>query len=89
MEADPAGSIITISCFTDAQKIIFSVHNNIVMARHVQLQIFNRSFSSKGKGRGLGTYSMKLLSERYLGGTVSFESTKEKGTTFLPNTRSR
>jgi sensor histidine kinase regulating citrate/malate metabolism len=58
------------------------VHNTTFMPQHVQLQIFNRSFSSKGKGRGLGTYSMKLLSERYLSGTVSFESAKEQGTTF-------
>lgn len=34
----------------------------------VQLQIFNRSFSTKGKGRGTGTYSMKLLTKRYLKG---------------------
>lgn len=82
LEADPAGSIITISCFPGDQKVIFSVHNNTFMPEHVQLQIFNRSFSSKGKGRGLGTYSIKLISERYLAGKVSFESTKEKGTTF-------
>ncbi|MBK8660472.1 MAG: HAMP domain-containing histidine kinase [Ignavibacteriales bacterium] len=82
LEADPAGSTITISCFPGDQKVVFSVHNTTFMPQHVQLQIFNRSFSSKGKGRGLGTYSMKLLSERYLSGTVSFESAKEQGTTF-------
>ncbi|MBK8661764.1 MAG: ATP-binding protein [Ignavibacteriales bacterium] len=65
LEADPAGSTITISCFPGDQKVVFSVHNTTFMPQHVQLQIFNRSFSSKGKGRGLGTYSMKLLSERY------------------------
>lgn len=39
------------------------------------LRIFQRSFSTKGaKGRGLGTYSMKLFGETYLGGQVSFRS---------------
>ena len=52
------------------------------MPRSAQLQIFQRSFSSKGDGRGLGTYSVKLLTERYLGGSVAFDSTLEQGTTF-------
>ncbi|MCG8333275.1 MAG: ATP-binding protein, partial [Proteobacteria bacterium] len=33
-------------------------------------------------GRGLGTYSMKLLGEEFLGGKVAFSSTEEKGTEF-------
>jgi len=33
-------------------------------------------------GRGLGTYSMKLLSERYLEGCVGFTSSAKHGTTF-------
>jgi len=44
--------------------------------------LFQRSFSSKGSGRGLGTYSMKLFGEKYLDGEVSFESDRIKGTTF-------
>ncbi|MCC6352468.1 MAG: ATP-binding protein, partial [Verrucomicrobiae bacterium] len=58
------------------------VHNTGHMPRHVQLQLFKRSFSTKGEGRGLGTYSMKLLGEHYLRGTVDFTSTPESGTTF-------
>ena len=82
LEADPAGCVITVSCVERDGKIIFSVNNHSFMPSIVQLQIFNRSFSSKGKGRGLGTYSMKLLSEKYLQGKVYFESSHEKGTTF-------
>jgi sensor histidine kinase regulating citrate/malate metabolism len=48
----------------------------------VQLQIFVRSYSTKGKGRGLGTYAMKLFTEKYLGGRIDFESRPETGTTF-------
>ena len=46
------------------------------------MQFFQRSFSTKSSGRGLGTYIMKLLSERYLDGKVSFASTEDDGTTF-------
>lgn len=37
-------------------------------------KIFYKSFSTKGKGRGLGTYSMKLFGESYLNGTVGYTS---------------
>ena len=46
----------------------------VIPSRQVQLQIFSRSFSTKGPDRGLGTYRMCLLSERYLYGRVWFES---------------
>jgi len=82
LEADPVESVITMSCRPENGNVVFEVNNRAYMPRNIQLQIFNRSFSSKGKGRGLGTYSMKLLSERYLNGTVTFESNREQGTTF-------
>ena len=50
--------------------------------REVQLQVFQRSFSTKGENRGLGTYSIRLLTERYLKGQVSFTSSPETGTIF-------
>lgn len=59
----------------------FRVNNNLSMPREVQLQIFKRSYSSKGSGRGIGTYSMKLLGEKYLEGYVYFSS--NLGTTFV------
>jgi signal transduction histidine kinase len=65
-----------------AGAVEFYVHNEGVMPRDVQLQIFQRSFTTKGVGHGLGTYSMRLLGERYLGGQVGFESTDEHGTRF-------
>jgi len=53
------------------------------MPKEIQLQLFKRSFSTKGIGRGIGTYSMKLFGEKYLKGRVGFESTEENGTTFF------
>jgi signal transduction histidine kinase/CheY-like chemotaxis protein len=63
--------------------IRFSVHNAGVIPADVQERIFRRSFSTKARhGRGLGTYSMKLLGERYLHGKVSFLSNEQVGTVF-------
>lgn len=59
------------------------MHNPTLIPGSVQLQIFQRSFPTKGPGHGLGTYSMKFISERYLNGQVYFESNAENGTTFF------
>jgi nitrogen fixation/metabolism regulation signal transduction histidine kinase len=45
-------------------------------------EIFKRGFSTKGKGRGIGTWSVKLLVEDHLAGSVAFTSTPETGTVF-------
>jgi signal transduction histidine kinase len=60
----------------------FSVRNPGVIPPEVQLQLFQRSFSTKGANRGLGTYSVKLLTERYLGGRVWLNSNPDDGTVF-------
>jgi signal transduction histidine kinase len=82
LEASPPGGTVRITCAQDADKVRFEVHNQGVIPRETQLQIFNRSFSTKGDGRGLGTYSVKLLTERYLKGAASFVSNPEQGTVF-------
>ena len=80
-EAAPKGSTITLGCDIINDKIEFWVHNPGYIPQDIQMQIFQRSFSTKGSNRGIGTYSMKLLSS-FLEGDVSFSSTKEKGTIF-------
>ena len=82
LEACRAGQTVTVGCARPGDTIEFWVHNPGVMPHAVQLQVFQRSFSTKGSGRGLGTYSIKLLTERYLHGRFSFTSTPEQGTTF-------
>jgi signal transduction histidine kinase len=82
LEASPAGGIVTLNCRVHPDAVEFTVHNPTFMPRQVQLQIFQRSFTTKGPGRGLGTYSIKLLSERYLRGRVAFTTSPEAGTTF-------
>ncbi len=82
LEACHTGETVTLGCTAADAAIEFWVHNPGHMPREVQLQIFQRSFSTKGSGRGLGTYGIKLLTERYLRGAVSFTSTTDEGTIF-------
>ena len=82
LEASPSGETVTLSLHCDADYAELSVHNPGEIPKDVQMQLFQRSFSTKGKGRGLGTYSIKLLTEKYLGGTVRFVTSAEEGTTF-------
>jgi signal transduction histidine kinase len=81
LEASRAGETVTVDCRQADGRIEFSVHNPAVIPHQAQLQIFQRSFSTKGCGRGLGTYSMRLLSG-YLQGEVSFTSCEGDGTIF-------
>jgi signal transduction histidine kinase len=60
----------------------YSIKNDYVIPADVQMRIFQRSFSTRGKGRGIGTYSIKLLGEKYLGGKVDFTSSEAEGTIF-------
>ena len=91
LEATPAGGEIRVSCEPDAGVVTFRVRNAGVMPPEVQAGVFHRSFSTKARrGRGLGTYSMKLLGERYLRGSVGFASNEAEGTVFwirLPSVR--
>lgn len=82
LEATKPNGTITLGIKIHAKQIEFWVKNAGEMPREVRLQIFQRSFSTKGEGRGLGTYAMKLLSERYLNGQVSFKTSALENTTF-------
>jgi signal transduction histidine kinase len=82
VEASRDGDVVTVGCFSGSGTVEFRIHNPAVMPEEVQLQVFQRSFSTKGSGRGLGTYSAKLLTERYLEGRISFTSSPDEGTLF-------
>ncbi len=83
LEASKPGEAVTLNCECTYDQVRISVHNPAAMPHHVQLQVFQRSFSTKGQDRGLGTYSMKLLAENYLHGKVQFQSSPESGTKFM------
>ncbi len=82
LEASQPGETVTLSCNGEDGRGVFRVHNPGEMPEAAKRQVFQRSFSTKGPGRGIGTYSMKLLTKRYLNGSVGFESSADEGTTF-------
>lgn len=85
LEATPKGGEVSLSASLTAEGWVgFEVHNAGWIAEDVATRVFQRSFSTKGdKGRGLGTYGMKLLGENVLKGKVSFSTSRERGTSFV------
>jgi signal transduction histidine kinase len=83
VEASETNSEVIMKAIVFGKSLVISVNNKTFMTPDTQLQIFQRSFSTKGDGRGLGTYSIKLLTERYLGGKAYFKTDQVNGTTFF------
>lgn len=82
LEASRPGEAVTVG-YAARPEPSFTIHNPRAMPPEVRLNIFQRSFSTKGAGRGIGSYSVKLLTERYLGGQVTFHTSEAEGTTFV------
>lgn len=84
LEASREGELVHVRVAASPAEVEIRVHNRAVMPEAVQAQIFQRFFSTKASsGRGLGTYGVRLLVTRVLGGSVRFESTPEGGTVFI------
>lgn len=82
-EATAKGGEVKLWSEPRAEQISFCVWNDQAIPEDTALRIFQRSFSTKqGSGRGLGTYSMKMLGEDLLKGKVFFTSSPAEGTTF-------
>jgi sensor histidine kinase regulating citrate/malate metabolism len=82
LEASPKGDVVTLGVDVRRGQLVFWVHNSAVIPAVYQQRIFQRDFSTKGSGRGLGTYSMKILGN-FLSGDVSFISETNSGTRFF------
>ncbi len=82
LEASHPGDTIELGAAGHPDRFLFWCHNPLPIPPAIQRQLFLRSFSTKGPGRGIGTYSIRLLTERYLGGKVTLISTPETGTRF-------
>lgn len=82
LEASPNGDVVTLGVDVRRGQLIFWVHNSAVIPAVYQQRIFQRDFSTKGSGRGLGTYSMKILGN-FLSGEVTFISEVNSGTRFF------
>ncbi len=82
IEACAEDQTVTVGCRQEGDTAVLWVHNPAYMPPHIQRQVFLRSFSTKSTQRGLGTYSMRLLSEGFLKGKVYFVTDQTAGTTF-------
>jgi ParB-like chromosome segregation protein Spo0J len=83
LEASTDQQTVTVySKIDESGEYNIMVKSQPVIPAEIQLQLFQRSFSTKGKGRGWGAYSIRLLTERYLGGRVRFVSNESDRTIF-------
>jgi len=82
LEATKKDGVVNTGCYVNDGVINYWVQNDAFIPRDNQLQIFQRSFTTKGTGRGIGTYSIRLFTEKYLKGKATLTSSKEKGTIF-------
>ncbi|PLX67478.1 MAG: hypothetical protein C0602_10335 [Denitrovibrio sp.] len=82
-EASSAGEKVSIGYRNIKDHVLIYVNNPTVMSDKVKSSVFKRSFSTKGQGRGIGTYSMRMLIDRYLKGKIYFTSEEGEGTTFF------
>jgi signal transduction histidine kinase len=83
LEAGTAHDIVRVWVAQKDEQISFFVWNAQEIPEHLTGRIFQRNFSTKEQpGRGVGTYSMKFLGEKVLGGSVQFTTSVTDGTTF-------
>jgi diguanylate cyclase (GGDEF)-like protein len=83
LEATPVDGTVTVECERKAGERCFHVRNPSVIPADVACRVFQRAFSTKAVGgRGLGTFGLRLLAERYLGGQVGFTTDETEGTCF-------
>ncbi len=69
--------------FTKPGELLITVRDTgCGIPEEIRDRIFEKGFSTKGTGRGVGMYHTKQLVES-LGGTISFESEKDIGTVFM------
>lgn len=82
LEASREGDSVALWAEDEPDHVMFLVENCGIMTADVRNQVFHRSFTTKGRQRGIGTYSTKLLGEGYLGGQVDFVDSESASTIF-------
>lgn len=84
LEASEEGGVkVWLEEHDEDSRLSFCVWNGQEIPPETARRVFQLHFSTKsGTGRGIGTYSMKLIGEKLLGGSVSFSSAALEGTVF-------
>lgn len=82
-EASDPGRAIRFWIDCARNEVTFCVWNHQEIPKQMQKRIFQRNYTTKSdSGHGLGTYSIKLFGEDFLGGKVVFETSASAGTVF-------
>lgn len=81
-EANKENSIVKVKVKGTKESIHIGFHNEEVIPVEYRKNMFGKGSSSKGVGRGFGTYGSKLLLNKYLHGDLTFTSSEERGTDF-------
>jgi signal transduction histidine kinase len=63
LEASDSGEKVRLNCYIEDNLAVYTVWNEAVISDDVKSQIWQRSFSTKGPSRCIGTYSMKIFTE--------------------------
>lgn len=82
LKACKTNDTVTLGIEMKRHMIEFSVHDPNFIPPEAQAHIFRRVSADAKQGRAFGTYIMKLLSEKYLRGRISFVSSEGLGTAF-------
>jgi signal transduction histidine kinase len=82
LEASSPGDTVTLGADAAPGEVRLWVQNLQFMPEEVQMHLFEKGFSTKGEGRGLGAYSMRLFARQCLHGDIAFTSSPEDGTRF-------
>lgn len=84
IEASKPGDVITLGCNRGRKPgtVEFWIHNPAAIPEELREHLFKPYFSTKHCTRGLGTYSIKFLTEYFLKGSVGVDSSKKTGTCF-------
>lgn len=72
LEAVGGRAPVRIACLADEKTVRIRVGTPAPLRESVRLQIFQRGFSTKGQGRGMGLYHARLLARRYLDGDLAY-----------------
>jgi hypothetical protein len=70
LEAAQGKGPIHAGCVDHGHEVGLRVGSPDPLPERVRLQLFQRGFTTKGEGRGLGLYYARLLARRYLNGDV-------------------
>lgn len=82
-EASQQGDHVAVHILRSPETTTIEIHNSGVIPEHIQKNFFGKYVTSgKKEGTGLGTYSAKLITDT-MGGSISFTTSQEDGTSLL------